>query len=133
MLGYTPLGRHPRSADTPPGRHLATAANGTHPTGMSTAANGMHPTGMHSCYCLQTKLREGNVFTGVCDSVHGGGAPGRVTGPGVVPGLGGSAPVGCLHLGVPGPGGSAPGGCLVETPRTATATGGTHPTGMHSC
>ena len=31
--------------------------------------------------------------------------PGRVTGPGVVPGLGGSAPGGCLHLGVPGPGG----------------------------
>ena len=28
------------------------------------------------------------------------------------------------------------GGCLVETPpppRTATAAGGTHPTGMHSC
>ena len=39
--------------------------------------------------------------------------------------------------GVPGPGRgvSAPGGggCLVETPRTATAAGGTHPTGMHSC
>ena len=30
------------------------------------------------------------------------------------------------------PGGSAPGG-LVETPGTATAEGGTHPTGMHSC
>ena len=85
------------------------------------------------------KLREGNVFTGVCDSVHGGfpgGMPGsgRVTGPGVVPGLGGSAPGGCLLLGVPGPGGvCSRGGCLVETPRTATATGGTHPTGMHSC
>ena len=26
-----------------------------------------------------------------------------------------------------------PVGCLVETPRTATAAGGTHPTGMHSC
>ena len=31
------------------------------------------------------------------------------------------------------PGGSGLGGCLVETPRTATAAGGTHPTGMHSC
>ena len=43
---------------------------------------------------------------------------------------------GCLLPGgVPGPGGrgSAPGGCLVETPRTATAVGGTHPTGMHCC
>ena len=35
--------------------------------------------------------------------------------------------------GVPCPEGSGPGGCLVETPRTATAAGGTHPTGMHSC
>ena len=36
---------------------------------------------------------------------------------------------GDLLQGVPGPG-----GCLVEmTPRTATAAGGTHPTGMHSC
>ena len=37
---------------------------------------------------------------------------------------------------VPGPGGVVlgPGGCLVENPpRTATAAGGTHPTGMHSC
>ena len=25
------------------------------------------------------------------------------------------------------------GGCLVETPGKATAAGGTHPTGMHSC
>ena len=59
-------------------------------------------------YRPQTKLREGNVFTGVCDSLHRGG---------------------CLVLG-----GSGPGGCLVETPpRTATAAGGTHPTGMHSC
>ena len=53
--------------------------------------------------------------------------------------------------GVSGPGGSAPGGCLVQggllpggawfrggcletpPPGTATAVGGTHPTGMHSC
>ena len=60
-----------------------------------------------------------------------------------------SATGGCLvqggvcSRGVPGPkGGSAPRGdawswgvCLVETipPRTATAAGGMHPTGMHSC
>ena len=31
-------------------------------------------------------------------------------------------------------GGAWSGGCLVETPHpTATAAGGTHPTGMHSC
>ena len=44
---------------------------------------------------------------------------------------------GCLvwvpGWGVPGPGQICPWGCLVETPRTATAAGGTHPTGMHSC
>ena len=43
---------------------------------------------------------------------------------GGVPGLGG-----CLVRGVPGPGG-VPG---VDLPRTATAAGGMHPTGMHSC
>ena len=38
--------------------------------------------------------------------------------------------------GVPGRGGfvPGPGGVLLETPpKTATAAGGTHPTGMHSC
>ena len=62
-----------------------------------------------------------------------------------VPGPGSLLPEGCLvwrgsapRWGVPGLElggsalvGSAPGG--VETPRTATAAGGTHPTGMHSC
>ena len=42
-------------------------------------------------------------------------------------------PGGCLVLG-----GLLPGGCLVPgvpdgDPPTATAVGGTHPTGMHSC
>ena len=52
-----------------------------------------------------------------------GGLPGLEGGlvPGGLPGAGGSAP-----------GRFAPGGCLVETPPTATAAGGTHPTGMHS-
>ena len=40
----------------------------------ATAADGMHSTAMHSCYHLQTKLREGYVFTAVCDSVHRGGS-----------------------------------------------------------
>ena len=62
---------------------------------------------------------------------------GRVAGPGgcLVPGDIWSG--GIPGLGVPGPGGAWSGRCLVETPpplpRTATATGGTHPTGMHSC
>ena len=42
-----------------------------------------------------------------------------------------------LHLSVilfTGGGCLLPGGCLVETPPgTATAAGGTHPAGMHSC
>ena len=62
-----------------------------------------------------TKLGQGYIFTGVCDSVHRGG--------------------GCLVRGVSGPGGGVwsggvPGG---DPPGTATAAGGTHPTGMHSC
>ena len=52
------------------------------------------------------------MFTGVCLST--GGMPG---------------PVG----GVPGPGGLLPGGLVETPPGTATAAGGTHPTGMHSC
>ena len=64
-----------------------------------------------------TKLGQVNIFTGVCDSVNRGGCllGGRVTTPGGVY-SGGSAPRGV----------SAP-------PGTATAAGGTHPTGMHSC
>ena len=52
---------------------------------------------------------------------------------------GGSGPRGVCSLGVrgprgvPAPGGSGLGRCLVETPPMATAVGGTHPTGMHSC
>ena len=72
-----------------------------------------------------TKLGQGYIFTGVCDSVHGGGlVPGRwVPGPGV-PG-----PEGVHGLG----GAWSQGGAWWRPPRTATAAGGTHPTGMHSC
>ena len=34
---------------------------------------------------------------------------------------------------LPGEGVCSRGGCLVETPLMATAAGGTHPTGVHSC
>ena len=64
----------------------------------------------------------------------GGSWSREVTGPGgalsggcLVPG--GSAPGGCLVWGGAWSGGM----CLVETPLTASAAGGTHPTGMHSC
>ena len=63
------------------------------------------------------------------------------TGGFLVPWGGVPAPGGCLVLeGVSGPGRRVPGpgGCLllgglVDTPRTATAAGRMHPTGMHSC
>ena len=66
--------------------------------------------------------------------VRGGLVEGGVWSRGV-PGLGGA-----WSWGVPDPGGGLSGtrGCLVPggrrpPPPTATATGGTHPTGMHSC
>ena len=73
------------------------------------------------------------IFSEACvkNSVHrGGGAC-----------SGGSAPGGGVPAlgGVPAPGGSAPGGdCsggggVENSPVTATAACGTHPTGMHSC
>ena len=72
------------------------------------------------------------MFTGVCLST-GGGVPG--------PGLGvpGRGWVGCdwswgRDQGVPGQGGCLlRGGVPGGDPPTATAAGGTHPTGMHSC
>ena len=54
-------------------------------------------------------LGQGNIFALVCHFVHGG--------------VGGWSRVGAWFRG----------GCLVETPETATAAGGTHATGMHSC
>ena len=68
-------------------------------------------------------LGQGNMFTGVCLST--GGCLSRE---------GAWSQGGCL---VPGVGllrgGLIPGACLVATPPTATAEGGTHPTGIHSC
>ena len=69
------------------------------------------------------------MFTGVCLSTGGGAWSRGLPGPGGgVPGLGdtwlgGVWSGGCLLQG----------GCLMETPQTATAAGGTHPTAMHSC
>ena len=109
-----------------------------------------------------TKLGQGYIFTGVCDSVHkgggvlsqhalqvvsqhalqqGGGIPACIAG-GIPACLatGGCAIPACLAAGgclLPGGvcswGVCSWWGCLVETPQTATATGGMHPTGMHSC
>ena len=56
-----------------------------------------------------TKLEQGYIFTGICDSVNRGGAWSQG---------------GAWSGGVPGG----------EPPlKTATAVGGMHPTGMHSC
>ena len=56
-------GVHP-PGQTPPHPHSRQTAN---------TADSTHPTGMHSCYRPQRTCDNGNVFTGVCDSVHGGG------------------------------------------------------------
>ena len=85
-----------------------------------------------------TKLGQGYIFTGVCDSVHRGVCS-REGGVGVSA-LGGLVqrgllPGGCLVLGgVCSWGvyfGRVPGGDT--SPGTATAVGSTHATGMHSC
>ena len=82
------------------------------------------------------------MFTGMCLSTGGGAWSG-----GICSLAGGACCQGgaCFQRGVPGLGGGGllrGGACslvggllggLMETPRTATAAGGTHPTGMHSC
>ena len=69
---------------------------------------------------------ESYVFTGVCLSVHVGGC--LVLGA-AWSGRGGAWSTGCLLRG----GVCSPGGTWWRPPRTVTAAGGTHPTGMHSC
>ena len=66
-----------------------------------------------------TKLGQGYILTGVCDSVPMGVCllPGVCSGGGF-----------CSHGGW-----SALGGAGGDPPGTATAAGGTHPTGTHSC
>ena len=75
-------------------------------------------------------LGQGNIFTSVCQefcsqggacSLGGAWSRGCLVGGGLV--LGGSGLGGAWSGGVPGG----------DTPQTATAAGGTHPTGMHSC
>ena len=75
-----------------------------------------------------TKLRQGNVFTPVCHSVHKGGSASVHAGidplgrhpPGQTP------PQADTPLG-------RPPGQITPPQQTATAAHGTHPTGMHSC
>ena len=71
-------------------------------------------------YRPQTKLREGDVFTPVCDSVHRGIS--------VQGSLSGDLSPGISLEGVSVQDGLCPGGSLSGRPRL----GGTHPTGMHS-
>ena len=73
-----------------------------------------------SCYCLQTKLREGNVFTPVCQSVHRGAC---MQGACVV----GACMAGDMH------GRCMAGGAWGHAWWGNAWQGGMHPTGMHSC
>ena len=90
-------------------------------------------------------LGQGNIFAPVCHSVHRGGCflLGGVLPPGGRGGAssgggafsrgkggGGCFLRGCFLL---GGGASSQGGSGDPSPKTATAVGGTHPTGMHSC
>ena len=79
---------------------------------------------------------QGNIFTSMCQEFcpRGGGViPACIAG-GIPACLAAGLQVGLLPVGgVPAPGGSAPGGAWWRPPGTATAAGGTHPTGMHSC
>ena len=78
-------------------------------------------------------LGQGNIFTPVCHSVHRGGLPSRRPPLAGSPLLEGGTPPGReTPLGRRPPAGRTPreGG---TPPPTATAAGGTHRTGMHSC
>ena len=86
-----------------------------------------------------TKLGQGNVFTSVCDSVHGGGSasvhagmpapPGLETPPGPEAPLGPGRPPQTRQTPPLGP--DTPPG--KQTPAYGQWAAGTHPTGMHSC
>ena len=87
-----------------------------------------------------TKLGQGNVFTGVCDSVHRGGLPHCMLGcqppPNQVdpPGTRQTPPR--PHppgSGRPHPGPGRPPPAREQTPAYGQWAAGTHPTGMHSC
>ena len=91
-----------------------------------------------------TKLRQGNVFTPVCDSVHREGGlclGGLCPGPGWISVWGGAlsrqGSVGGVSVqeGLCPEGVSVQGGLCQGDPPAAVrlCTGGTHPTGMHSC
>ena len=109
----------------------------------------LHPTDWLSPGCrillrLANEVCEGYVFTPVCHSVHGGvPALGEVwSWGGACSGGSGLGEVWSWCGGVPAPGGlvlggvwslGGGGGTWRRPPETATAVGGTHPTGMHSC
>ena len=126
MLGYHTPGadtpnrsRHP----SPPGsRHPPTAE---HAGRYGQCVGGTHPTGMQSClyyYCPQMKLWEGNVFTPVCDSVHGGVSQHAMGWRGLPLGLGGcTAPWADIPLG------------QTHSLEMTIEVDGTHPAGMHPC
>ena len=91
--------------------------------------------------CLQACVcpRGGGAWSEGCLLPGGVPDPWGVPAPGGVPALAGCLLPGVLlrggacSRGVPALVGGCSGGCLMETPGMATAEGGTHPTGMHSC
>ena len=74
-------------------------------------------------------LGQGNIFIGVCQEFCSQGVC-LLLGECFLPGRGCFLPQGLPSQGGVLPPGGVPGG---DPPGTATAAGGTHPTGMHSC
>ena len=140
MLRYPPPGtRHPTGTSPPPQSSACWEIRST--------------SGRYASYWNAillpptTKLGQGYVFTHVCDSVHRGVLSQHAlqqvsrgvcyssihcrwypSMPCSRPPKGGSCSGGGLL-----PGGCSGGGLVETPPGTATAVGGTHPTGMHSC
>ena len=85
-----------------------------------------------------TKLGQGNVFTGVCDSVHGGGVSASVhAGMPPPPPRADTPRADTLQEQTPPPREQTPPGADTppgkQTPAYGQRAAGTHPTGMHSC
>ena len=113
---------------------------------MSCYCDDIHPEHPALGFLVTARKRsfgQGNIFIGVCQEFcsWGDAWSGGCLLSGGVPGPRGGLLLGggLLRRGVCSQGGAwywgclLPGGCLVETPPTATAAGGPHPTGMHSC
>ena len=137
MLGYTPpLGRYTPQAGT----HPASTPLGSAHTTPDGHCSGQYASYWNAFLLLlpTTKLGQGYIFTGICDSVHRGGvclsACWDTTPPGPGTPLGAGTPPRTRHnpwTRHPPEAGTPPG--AEHAGRCGQRAGGTHPTGMLSC